>query len=45
MGKRYYLNIKLIQVENSEIVGSSIAEAGADTGFFDMCNRAVYALF
>jgi Ca2+-binding EF-hand superfamily protein len=45
VGKRYYLNIKLIQVENSEIVGSSIAEAGADTGFFDMCNRAVYALF
>lgn len=45
VGKRYYLNIKLIQVENSEIVGSSIAEAAGDTEFFDMCNRAVYALF
>jgi hypothetical protein len=45
VGKKYYLNIKLISVETGEIQGSSIADAASDSEFFDMCNNAVYKLF
>jgi hypothetical protein len=45
VGKQYYLNIKLISVETGEIIGSSIDKAGDATGFYDMCNQAVYKLF
>jgi len=45
VGKRYYLNIKLINVETGEIIGSSIAEALDESRFLDMSNKAVYNLF
>lgn len=45
VGKMYYLNIKLINVETGEIIGSSIAEAQDESGFLDMSNKAVYNLF
>jgi hypothetical protein len=45
VGKQYYLNIKLISVETGEIIGSSIDGAEDATGFYEMCNEAVYKLF
>jgi len=45
LGWQYYLNIKLISVETGEIIGSSIDEASDATGFYQMCNQAVYKLF
>ena len=45
VGKQYYLNIKLISVETGEIIGSSIDNAEDATGFYEMCNQAVYRLF
>jgi len=45
VGKLYYLNIKLISVETGEIIGSSIDKAEDATGFYEMCNQAVYKLF
>ncbi len=45
VGERYYLNIKLIDVQSGQIVGSSLAEADAEGGFLEMCNSAVEALF
>jgi hypothetical protein len=45
VGKKYYLNIKLISVETAEILGSSIAAAEDAAEFLDMCNEAVYKLF
>jgi hypothetical protein len=45
VGKQYYLNIKLISVETGEIIGSSIDKAEDATGFYEMCNQAVYKLF
>ena len=45
VGKQYYLNIKLISVESGEIIGSSIDKAEDATGFYEMCNQAVYKLF
>lgn len=45
VGNLHYLNIKLINVETGEIIGSSIAEADSDSEFLDMCNKAVYNLF
>ena len=45
VGKRYYLNIKLISVETGEIMGSSIADAEKAEEFLEMCNEAVYTLF
>ena len=45
VGKQYYLNIKLISVETAEIIGSSIDAAEDATGFYEMCNQAVYKLF
>ncbi|UCF98046.1 MAG: hypothetical protein JSV89_00570 [Spirochaetaceae bacterium] len=44
IGKQYYLNIKLISVETGEIIGSSIDKAEDATGFYEMCNQAVYQL-
>ncbi len=45
VGGLFYLNIKLITVENAEIIGSSIAQAQDATGFLEMANQAVYKLF
>jgi len=45
VGGIFYLNIKLIAVQTAEIIGSSIAQAEAATGFLDMANQAVYKLF
>jgi len=45
VGDRFYLNIKLIEVETAEIIGSSIADAENASGFLKMCNQAVYSLF
>jgi curli biogenesis system outer membrane secretion channel CsgG len=45
VGKKYYMNIKLISVETGEIIGSSIAEAADQTELLDMTNEAVYKLF
>jgi hypothetical protein len=45
VGRQYYLNIKLISVETGEIIGSSIDIADDATGFYEMCNQAVYKLF
>ncbi|MBN1697648.1 MAG: CIA30 family protein [Spirochaetales bacterium] len=45
VGDTYYLNIKLISVKTTEIVGSSIATAKDDTQFFSMSNNAVDKLF
>jgi len=45
VGDLFYLNIKLIAVESAQIIGSSIAQAGAPNGFLEMANQAVYKLF
>ena len=45
VGKKYYLNIKLIQVETAEIIGSSISETADDSDFYNLTNDAVYKLF
>jgi TolB-like protein len=45
VGGTYYLNIKLISVESAEIIGSSIATAKDDAGFFMMTNEGVSKLF
>lgn len=45
VGNMYYLNIKMIEVETAQILGSSISQASDDTDFLDMCNNAVYKLF
>lgn len=41
VGERYYLNVKLIDVESGEIVGSSISDASVEDVFYEMCNTAV----
>ena len=41
----YYLSIKLISVETSEIIGSSIVKAKDEEDFFAECNTAVRMLF
>jgi len=45
VGKKYYLNIKLVDVTTAQILGSSIDTADDDTAFFDMSNNAVSKLF
>ncbi len=45
VGGVFYLNIKLIDVESAEIIGSNIALAKDETEFLDMCNQVVYMLF
>ena len=45
VGKKYYLNIKLIQVDTAEIIGSSISETADDSDFYNLTNDAVYKLF
>ncbi len=45
VGDLFYLNIKLIAVETGQIIGSSIAQAHADSEFLEMANQAVYKLF
>lgn len=41
VGEQYYLNVKVIDVESGEIVGSSIADASVEDVFYDMVNTAV----
>ena len=41
VGSRHYLNIKLISVKTGEILASSVAEAGSEDDYFEMCNEAV----
>ncbi len=45
VGKKYYLNIKLISVETAEIIGSSIADSEDSSKFYEMTNEAVLKLF
>ena len=45
VGKKYYLNVKLIAVETAEIIGSSISDADDSSEFYEMSNDAVYKLF
>ena len=45
VGGIFYLNIKLIDVQTAEIIGSNIAQAKDASEFLDMCNQAVYMLF
>lgn len=45
VGKKYFLNIKLISVESGEIIGSSIADSTDAGEFYGMCNEAVFKLF
>jgi hypothetical protein len=45
VGKKYYLNIKLISVETAEIIGSSIADSEDSSTFYEMTNEAVLKLF
>lgn len=45
VGGIFYLNIKLIEVETGEIIGSNIARAKDESEFLDMCTEAVYMLF
>jgi TolB-like protein/ketosteroid isomerase-like protein len=41
VGEQYYLNVKVIDVESGEIIGSSIADASVEDVFYDMVNTAV----
>jgi hypothetical protein len=45
VGKKYYLNVKLVSVETGEILGSSIASADSPEGFLAMCQEAAVKLF
>jgi Peptidoglycan-synthase activator LpoB/EF hand len=45
VGKKYYLNTKLISVETGEVLGSSIASADSPDGFLAMCQEAAVKLF
>jgi Curli production assembly/transport component CsgG/EF hand len=45
VGGRYYLNVKCLNVETSEIFGSSIAEVKEQSDFFEMSNVAVGKFF
>jgi len=45
VGGRYYLNIRLIEVESGEIAGSTLSAADEEDGFLEMCGTAVSALF
>ena len=45
VGEKYYLNVKCLNVETSEIFGSSIAEADDQKGFYEMSNIAVGKFF
>jgi hypothetical protein len=45
VANRYYLNVKMIDVETAEIKGSSLGEASGESEFLEMCNQAVYRLF
>ncbi len=45
VGDTYYLQIKLLSVETTEIIGSSIADAKSDSELINMANAAVLLLF
>jgi len=45
LGNVYYLNVKLLAVETSEILGSSSAQAEDPSHFLEMVNKAVIQLF
>jgi Ca2+-binding EF-hand superfamily protein len=40
VGKKYYLNVRLIKVDTGDILGSSVASADSPDGFLDMCQQA-----
>ncbi len=45
IGEMYYLQVKLLSVETTEVIGSSIGNAKDATELLDMCNNAVLLLF
>ncbi len=45
VGGKYYLNVKCLNVETSEIFGSSIAEVEKQSDFYEMSNVAVGKFF
>jgi hypothetical protein len=45
VGKKYYLNVKLVSVETGEVLGSSIASADSEDGFLAMCQEAAAKIF
>jgi hypothetical protein len=45
VGKKYYLNVRLIAVETGNVLGSSIASADSPDGFLDMCQQAAAKIF
>jgi len=45
VGKKYYLNVRLITVETGDVIGSSIASADSPDGFLDMCQQAAAKMF
>lgn len=45
VGKKYYLNVRLISVETGEVLGSSISSADSPDQFLDMCQQAAARMF
>jgi len=45
VGKKYYLNVRLISVETGEVLASSIASADSPDGFLEMCQEAAAKMF
>ena len=45
VGKKYYLNVRLITVDTGDILGSSVASADSPDGFLDMCQQAAAKMF
>jgi hypothetical protein len=45
VGKKYYLNLRLISIETADILGSSIASADSPDGFLEMCQQAAAKIF
>lgn len=45
VGKKYYLNVRLISVETGDVLASSIASADSPDGFLEMCQEAAAKMF
>jgi len=45
IGEVYYLQVKLLSSETTEIIGSSLTNAQSESGFLEMCNNAILLLF
>ena len=41
----YYLQVKLLSSETTEIIGSSLTNAQSESGFLELCNNAILLLF